>query len=202
MSPRRSFAGYALFETAVGVCGIVWRDSAIRGLQLPEPEPALTRERLLGRFPSTPEAIPPAAVAEATANVAALLRGECVDLSRVALDMSGVGQFELDVYEVARAILLGETLTYGEVAQRAGRRGEARRVGQALGRNPWPIIVPCHRVLAAAGGTGGFSAPGGVATKLKLLTIEARHSPAAPSLFADLPLAARPPDSGQNKGEK
>jgi methylated-DNA-[protein]-cysteine S-methyltransferase len=103
-----------------------------------------------------------------------------------------VPAFNRKVYEVALAIPHGETLTYGEVAQRIGEPGAARAVGVALGQNPWPIIVPCHRVLAAGGKAGGFSADGGVETKLRILTIEKARTSAAPSLFDALPLAARP----------
>ena len=120
----------------------------------------------------------------------ALLRGEAIDLSAVPLNMAGVPEFERRVYEIARTIPPGRTLTYGEIATRLGDKSLARDVGQALGQNPFPIIVPCHRVLAAGGRTGGFSGGGGVATKLKLLSIE-RAQPNGPTLFDDLPLVAR-----------
>ena len=93
---------------------------------------------------------------------------------------------------MARSIPPGQTLTYGEIADRLGDRRPAREVGQALGRNPFPIVVPCHRVLAADGRTGGFSAPGGVETKLRMLAIERAQPGGAPALFDDLPLAVRP----------
>jgi len=99
--------------------------------------------------------------------------------------------FNRRVYHVARTIPPGSTLSYGEVAARLGDRNLARDVAQALGQNPFPIIVPCHRVMAAGGKTGGFSAPGGVRTKLRLLSIE-RAQPGGPTLFAELPLATRP----------
>lgn len=109
--------------------------------------------------------------------VTALLRGERVDLRTLSLDMSDVAEFERDVYVAAREIPPGATLTYGEIARRIGRPTAARDVGVALGRNPFPIIVPCHRVVAANGKTGGFSAVGGVKTKLKLLAIEGGAGP-------------------------
>jgi methylated-DNA-[protein]-cysteine S-methyltransferase len=120
----------------------------------------------------------------------ALFGGEARDLSGIRLDMSGVPSFHRNVYEVARTIAPGATMSYGEIATQLGEPGAARAVGQALGQNPFPIIVPCHRVLAAGGKTGGFSAHGGVATKLRLLSIEAAHA-ADPGLFGPLPLAAR-----------
>jgi methylated-DNA-[protein]-cysteine S-methyltransferase len=100
------------------------------------------------------------------------MHGERVDLTFIQLDMDSLPQFHQRVYEIARSIPPGATLTYGEIATRLGDPGSARAVGQALGRNPIPVIVPCHRVMAAGGKTGGFSAPGGAATKLNLLAIE------------------------------
>ncbi len=121
-----------------------------------------------------------------------LLRGEPADLADVKLDLRGVPEFNLRVYEIARAIPPGKTLTYGEIAERLGDPAAARAVGQALGENPIPIIVPCHRVLASGGKFGGFSAPGGLETKAKLLTIEGAQTSEAPSLFDRLPLSAPP----------
>jgi methylated-DNA-[protein]-cysteine S-methyltransferase len=116
-------------------------------------------------------------------DIVALLQGEAIDLSEVALDMSRVDEFERRVYEVARTIQPGATLTYGEIATRLGDRSLARDVGQAMGRNPFPIVVPCHRVLAAGGKAGGFSANGGLSTKLRMLTIERARTSDAPTLF-------------------
>jgi methylated-DNA-[protein]-cysteine S-methyltransferase len=101
-----------------------------------------------------------------------LLAGEEVDLGEVELDLSDVPEFQREVYRVARSLPRGVTMTYGEVAARVGAAGAAQAVGQAMGHNPFPIVVPCHRVVAAGGGNGGFSAPGGVDTKLRLLAIE------------------------------
>ena len=144
------------------------------------------------RFPDTPEAPPPPAVERAIEGIVALLQGEAIDLSAVALDMEHVPPFERRVYEVARTIPPGATLAYGDIAARLGAPGEAREVGQALGQNPFPIVVPCHRVLAAGGKVGGFSANGGIATKLRLLTIEGARTSPEPSLFEKLPLVAAP----------
>ena len=125
-------------------------------------------------------------------DIAGLLRGEARDFSAVALDMDGVTQFHQRVYAVARTIPAGATLSYGEIAARLGDSSVAREVGQAMGQNPFPIIVPCHRVLAAGGKVGGFSAAGGVTTKLRLLEIEGAQVGEAPTLFENLPLLARP----------
>lgn len=122
----------------------------------------------------------------------ALLAGHDLDLSFVVLADAGVSPFEAQVYAAARMIRRGQTRTYGEVARGLGDPGAARAVGAALGRNPWPIVVPCHRVLAANGATGGFSAPGGVSTKLRLLQIEQAGGGAGGGLFDNLPLAIRP----------
>jgi methylated-DNA-[protein]-cysteine S-methyltransferase len=183
--------GFALFETAIGRCGIVWSERGISGVQFPEGSEQATRNRLQRRFPNAREAVAPPAVQHTIAEITALLAGERRDLSDAVLDCAAVPDFNRRVYDVARAIPPGSTLSYGEVAERLGDRGLAREVAQALGQNPTPIIVPCHRVMAAGGKTGGFSAPGGVRTKLKLLSIE-RAQPSGPTLFDDLPLATQP----------
>lgn len=183
---------FCLFDTAIGPCALVWRDGCIVGAQLPEPDDETARLRLTRRFPKAGEALPPAFIGAAISEVGALLAGEPRDLSHLPLDLDDVSAFERRVYDIALTIPPGETLTYGEMARRLGEPGAARAVGVALGRNPFPIIVPCHRVLAAGGRTGGFSAEGGVETKLRLLTIERARTDAAPGLFDALPLAARP----------
>jgi methylated-DNA-[protein]-cysteine S-methyltransferase len=185
-------AGFTLFDTAIGACGIAWGERGVVGVQLPEGSEARTRARLRRRFPDAPETAPPPEVERAIAAIAALLEGEKRELADIALDMAGMPAFERRVYEVARTIPPGATLTYGEVAARLGEEGDARAVGEALGRNPFPIVVPCHRVLAAGGKVGGFSANGGIATKLRLLSIEGARTSAAPMLFENLPLVAPP----------
>jgi methylated-DNA-[protein]-cysteine S-methyltransferase len=182
----------AIFATAIGGCGIAWSDAGIAAVLLPEGSKAATRARLRRLFPAAREAVPAGAVQDAIGRIGTLLRGETAELAGIVLDMSGIGEFERRVYALARTIPPGATLTYGEVAARIGDKGAARAVGRALGRNPFPIIVPCHRVLAAAGGLGGFSAPGGVTTKLRLLAIERARTTAAPMLFDALPLQAPP----------
>ena len=164
--------GFALFETPLGTCGIAWSARGITGLQLPEASADATRARLRRRWPGVVESEPPAEVRRAIDQVLALLAGAAIDLVDVALDLDGVPEFHRKVYEVARTIPPGRTLTYGDIAKRLGAPQEAREVGQALGRNPVAIIVPCHRVLAAGGKLGGFSANGGVATKRRMLEIE------------------------------
>jgi methylated-DNA-[protein]-cysteine S-methyltransferase len=164
--------GFALFETAIGACGVAWSDAGIVAIQLPERNQAATRARLERRVGGVPEAVPPPNVQRAIDAIASLLDSKPVDLSFVTLDMDGVPNFHRRVYEVARTIPPGATLCYGDIAARLGDPGSARAVGQALGRNPFVLVVPCHRVLAARGRTGGFSANGGTATKLTLLAIE------------------------------
>ena len=173
---------FALFDTAVGRCAITWGPHGILAVQLPEGREPETRARVLRLHPAALESPPPAAVAQAVQAISAVLRGEHEDLSALPLDMAALPDFHRRVYDVARTIGPGQTLSYGEIADRLGSRGLSRAVGQALGRNPFLIVVPCHRVLAAGGRVGGFSASGGITTKLRLLAIEGR-AVAAPSLF-------------------
>jgi methylated-DNA-[protein]-cysteine S-methyltransferase len=185
-------SGFAIFETAIGPCAIAWGDRGIVGVQLPEGSEQKTRARIIRRFPGCREMPPTPDVQQTINNILALLAGEAVDLSGVALDMNAVPAFNRRVYDVARTIQPGTTISYGEITARLNEpRQVARDVGQALGQNPFPIIVPCHRVLAANGKMGGFSAPGGVTTKLRLLSIERAKISDTPSLFDDLPLVAR-----------
>src|SRR5262245_52634462 len=185
--------GFAHFETAIGTCGIAWSARGIVGMQLPEASAEKTRARLRRRFPEAVEQAPPANVRTAIEAIAALLRGEPRDLSSVPLDLDDAPEFNRRVYAIARTIPPGATLSYGEITAKLGEPREvARDVGQALGQNPIPIIVPCHRVLAANGKPGGFSASGGVTTKLRLLNIERAKTSGAPALFEELPLATRP----------
>ena len=175
---------YSLFQTAIGTCGVVWGEQGLKGVHLPDANPARTRTSVARRFPGAVLAEPPADVRRAIDGIVALLRGEKRDLREIVLDFDGVPAFNRRVYELARTIGPGATLTYGDIALRLGSPGTARAVGQALGQNPWPIVVPCHRVLAADGRMGGFSAPGGVATKRRMLNIEGVEGMEdAPSLF-------------------
>lgn len=174
--------GFALFDTAIGRCAIAWGGRGVAAVQLPEARDSTTRERVLQRAPDAREAPPPAAVQRAVDGIVALLHGRPTDLSHVQLDMARVPPFHRRVYETARSIPPGTTLTYGQIAARLGAPGSARAVGQALGRNPFAIIVPCHRVIAAGGKVGGFSSNGGVTTKLRLLSIEGAQPSGAPTL--------------------
>jgi methylated-DNA-[protein]-cysteine S-methyltransferase len=168
-----STQGFTLFDTAIGRCAIAWGDAGVTAVTLPEPSEAATRARVARRHPNAREqASPPDDVAAAIDAIQRLLDGQKNDLSAIALDMSAIPDFERRVYVETRSIPPGETLTYGDIATRLGDIGLSRAVGQALGRNPFPIVVPCHRVLAAGGKSGGFSAPGGVDTKRRMLEIE------------------------------
>lgn len=175
--------GCCLFDTAIGRCGIAWTADAIAAVQLPETTDAGTRRRLCIGFPGLAEASPPGFVQAAIRRIQGLLTGEHDDLADLPLDYSQVPPFYQRVYEVTRAIPPGEVLTYGEVARRIGEPGAARAVGQALGRNPFAPVIPCHRVLAAGGRSGGFSAEGGAATKLRMLQIEKARLHEEPGLF-------------------
>lgn len=167
-----SRSGFALFETAIGRCGLAWGPDGLAGVQLPEASAAVTMARLWRRFPGREAAAPPPDAAAAIARITAFLAGAADDFLDLRLDFAGVGEWDRSVYAAARAIPAGTTMTYGALAAGLGDPAQARAVGQALARNPWPIVVPCHRITAAEGRTGGFSAPGGQATKLKLLEIE------------------------------
>ncbi|MYZ48001.1 methylated-DNA--[protein]-cysteine S-methyltransferase [Propylenella binzhouense] len=183
-------AGFALFDTAIGRCGIAWGPRGIRALCLPDASEAKTRARLRRRSGAPAETEPPPPVRDAIGRIGRLLAGEPVDLEDVAIDLAGEPDFHRAVYALARRIPPGATRTYGDLAKELGDIALARAVGQALGRNPVPLVVPCHRVLGAGGRPGGFSAPGGLATKLHLLAVESRHG-AAPLLpFATEPAEA------------
>ena len=167
-----STAGFKIFDSPLGPCGIAWSDFGVTGVQLPEGTAEETRRRLTARHPEVSEAKPPADVALAIEGITALLAGKPADLRSVALDFEHVSDFHRRVYEITRAIPRGATLTYGDIARRLGDLTLARAVGQALGHNPFPLIVPCHRVIARGNALGGFSAHGGTTTKQRLLEIE------------------------------
>lgn len=184
--------GFHLFATPIGECGLVWSGRGVAGVQLPEKSERATRARIARRFPTARAAAPPPDIAHAVADVVALLAGEPKDLAPIVVDLDGIPELDRRVYAVARTIPPGATLSYGEIAEQLGDRKLAREVADALSRNPVPLIVPCHRVLATGGKMGGFSAPGGVRTKLRLLSIEgARYG--EPTLFERLPWVAAPP---------
>ena len=184
-------AGFSLFLTSIGHCGVAWEGECIIGTYLPAATKEKTSTNMAARFKASLSE-PPPFVKHAIEAISALLDGKGTDLSFISCDFSGVDPFEEKVYIATRAIPAGQTLTYGDVAARIGNKNLARQVGRALGRNPFPIIVPCHRVLGANGKLTGFSAPGGVETKLKMLTIEKASIGAGDNLFGDLPIAVKP----------
>jgi len=174
---------FALFDTAIGICGIEWGPRGINGLQLPMGSAEKTLARIRQRHGDIVQAEPTAEVQRTIDRIVELLAGKPDDLLDIPLDLDGVPEFNRGVYDIARSIPPGKTLTYGDIAKRLGGVELSRDVGQALGRNPCPIVVPCHRVLAAGGKPGGFSANGGVVTKLKMLAIEGAVVNHTPNLF-------------------
>lgn len=178
--------GFAIFGSTLGPCGIAWRGNSVVGTALPAATAEATRAYFERRFPGAEERPLPEPIRQVAALIVRLLEGEAVDFSFVNLSLDGVGTFEREVYAQALAIPHGETRTYGELARAIGEPGAARAVGRALGRNPIPLIIPCHRILAADGRSGGFSAPGGVSTKMRLLEIERARRGVQPGLFDDL----------------
>lgn len=177
---------FSLFATALGDCGIAWRGDVVVATHLPERNSIATSQRLAARALAA-EGDPPAAIRRAMAAITALLDGHRTDLSQIPCDFSAVQPFATKVYRAARAIPAGQTQTYGEIASQLGDRQLAQSVGRALGRNPFPIIVPCHRVLGANGKLTGFSAFGGVDTKLRMLAIEGAQIGKTPGLFDNQP---------------
>jgi O-6-methylguanine DNA methyltransferase len=165
-------ASFALFDTALGRCGIAWTERGVASVQLPEEDDAATRAKILARFPGAREDRPRGDAKRAIESMRAHLEGRLDPLDDIVLDDRGLPEFHRRVYDVLRTVGPGKTVGYGELAARVGSPGAARAVGQAVGKNPFPIVVPCQRVLAAGGRPGGFSAHGGVETKRRMLAIE------------------------------
>jgi methylated-DNA-[protein]-cysteine S-methyltransferase len=164
---------YVVFETASGFCGIAWSAMGITRFQLPTKSAEATERLLRRRVPGAEPGAPTPAAAEAIAAVKRYFDGEETDFSGFALDLGEQGAFFKQVYEAARRVGWGHTTTYGALTKELGAGREAARdVGQAMAKNPVPLIIPCHRVLAAGGKIGGFSAPGGSAAKLRMLALE------------------------------
>jgi methylated-DNA-[protein]-cysteine S-methyltransferase len=184
--------GYTIFDTGIGRCGIAWGDLGIIGVQLPEAREIETRGRMLRQCPDARELRPPLNVELAIEGIVALLRGQPSDLSDVTLDMTGILAFNQRVYAFARTIPRSETCTYGEVAARLRLSGAVHSVAQAIARNPFVIIVPCHRVLEAGGYADKISPNGGSISKRRLLSIEGAGSPSSKTLF-DVLLPVAPP---------
>ena len=177
-------AGFAFFDTPAGLVGLAWNDAlAVCGGQLPEATPALTRQRMQQRYPALAECEPPPAMAAVIARLAAALQGAPDTLEDVPLDDADVPEFNRQVYALARRIPPGQTRSYGDLAAELGGPAVARAVGQALGHNRFAPLVPCHRVLAAHAQAGGFSGPGGLKTKLRLLQLEGARFGEQPGLF-------------------
>lgn len=168
--------GHAIFSTALGFMGIAWNERGLTRLCLPQSS-AESLERRLMRLEDVPgkrfeEGTAPGWVGELIEAIKAYAAGETIDFSDVPVDLDGVDDFRLAIYDAARKLSFGETTTYGELAKRAGHSGLARETGAALGANPVPLVIPCHRITAVGGKIGGFSAPGGSATKEKMLAME------------------------------
>ncbi len=166
-----SASGYHLFDTDIGVCGIAWNTHGITQLQFPEKDRAATEKRIRTRSGAEPQT-PPPEVAQAIAALLRYFAGERVDFSGVAVDLPDASDFHKKLYAALRKVSWGKTTTYGGLGKMLDEAIDARDIGQAMGKNPVPVIIPCHRVLAAGNKIGGFSAPGGVFTKEKLLTLE------------------------------
>jgi methylated-DNA-[protein]-cysteine S-methyltransferase len=173
----------ALFDTPIGRCGIAWGPRGIQAFQLPSTGDSATLRALARRAGHLSQEAPPPDVQGVIERIVSLLEGRPVDLRDVPLDMHGIPEFHQRVYALSREIQPGQTRSYGELARELGDVAASRAVGQALGSNPFAIIVPCHRVLAAGGASGGFSAPGGVTTKLRILLIEKAQIGEQPGLF-------------------
>ena len=169
---RAAIVPYHLFDTAFGTCAIAWSEAGLTRVLLPEATRSKTEARMrrAGLRPSGP--LLPDFAGEAVTALKAHLLGKEASLENLRLDDSFVTSFNASVYRALRRVPRGATVTYGDLARQAGQPGAARAVGVAMGRNPWPVIVPCHRVLASGGKMGGFSAPGGTVTKVRLLALE------------------------------
>jgi methylated-DNA-[protein]-cysteine S-methyltransferase len=167
---------YLIFETAGGFCGIAWNGVGITRFQLPAPNAEATERNLLRRLPHAEPGTPAPPVSDAITAVRRYFEGENVDFSGFPLDLDEQDGFFKRIYAAARHVPWGRTTTYGGLAKELGAGPEAARdVGQAMARNPIPLLIPCHRVLAAGGKVGGFSAPGGSAAKIRMLELEGVH---------------------------
>lgn len=183
---------FTIFATAIGECAIAWNAAGLTGVWLPESSSARLRARVAQRRPDAVEARSAGEIAEAVVAITALLRGERTALNGIRIDDRSLEDFDRRVYRAARTIPAGRVVTYAVLANRVGKAATARDVGQSLGRNPFPIVVPCHRIVATSGQLGGFSAPGGAATKRRLLTIENARLEGVADLF-DAPEASAGP---------
>jgi len=184
--------GYTVFDTGIGRCGIAWSDGGVIGVQLPEAREIETRRRLFQLYPEARETRPPLAIEISIDGIVALLRGKASDLAEITLDFTGIPAFNRRVYEFVRTIPRGETRTYGEVAVSLRASGAAHSVAQAISKNPFMLIVPCHRVLEAGSYADKISPNGGAISKRRLLSIEGALSMGSKTLF-DVLLPVAPP---------
>lgn len=178
-------AAHTVFDTALGFFALSWSDAGLTRVALAQPTRSQA-EQLTARWGTTfydrDSAALPAFVIDAMARIRLYATGADVDFTPLPLDFTGIDGFRCAIYRTALKLRQGETTTYGGLADQAGFPTMARETGQALGRNPLPLIVPCHRIVAAGGKIGGFSAPGGVVTKQRLLAHEhAAFAPASPA---------------------
>lgn len=168
---------YHVFKTAGGYCGIAWNDIGVTRFQLPAQSAEATERNVLRRVSGAEAGEPTPAISEVIAAVRRYFDGETIDFSNVAVDLDGQDEFFRQIYHALRRIGWGHTTTYGSIAKDLGAGPQAARdVGQAMARNPVPLIIPCHRVLAAGGKVGGFSAPGGATSKVRMLELEGVHT--------------------------
>ncbi|MCC7052989.1 MAG: methylated-DNA--[protein]-cysteine S-methyltransferase [Gemmatimonadaceae bacterium] len=184
-------AHYLTFPTAFGTCGLAWSDVGLLRVQLPDSDERATVARLRRAGAEAASDTPPAWLTDCMSLVTRHLSGDPTDYRHLPLDDRALAAGERAIYAALRSVGWGETITYGTLARATGAPGDARVVGRAMARNPWPVVVPCHRVLAAGQSLGGFSAPGGVATKVRLLALEGIRPgggpPEQPDLFDDAP---------------
>lgn len=191
MSERNSSSHrqhYCLFDTAIGYCGVAWSERGLTRVQLPEADRDSTERRLKTRSGSTRADDPPLQIKQLIVEIQRYATGERVDFSSVVIDLSKLDPIEREICTAARSIGWGATATYGDLACKTGTPGDARGVGQAMSRNPVPVVIPCHRVLAKGKKLGGFSAYGGTVTKERLLALEGVRvgdvAPLLPGLFS------------------
>ena len=183
---------YTVFDTAVGPCAMAWGDDGVAGVQLANVREIETRRRILWQFPEARERPPPANIVDVIDGIGLVLRGQFADFSDILLDFNGLAPFDCRVYDAVRAIPRGETRTRAGIAATLGSSSATHAVGHALALNPFPLLVPCHRVLAAPGRIDGIPTNGGAVTRARLLSLEGALASRRPTLF-DALLSAAPP---------
>ena len=196
IAPGMTGRGYTVFDTPIGRCGLAWGPAGVIAIQLATDREIETRRLLLRQVPEARELEPPADIGLVIEGLIALLRGQPADFSDVTLDIRNVSPFARRVYDITRTILRGDTMTYNEVADRLKPPGAPHAVAQALSQNPFPLVVPCHRVLEAGGYTDRMSVNGGSISKRRLLSIDGAVGKSSQTLFDVLLPVARPPLQG------